>query len=88
MRPTRALDALRPGSRGRPLRWTRKLALRVAMRALFGLDPDRRAARSIDAAGLFEQALAFYASDYFLRILRGPAHAVGASAQARAGSTR
>jgi cytochrome P450 len=52
--------------------WTRRLAMRVAMRALFGLDPDGPRARSIDAAGLFEEALAFYASDYFLRVLRGP----------------
>ena len=27
---------------------------------------------SIDAAGLFEQALSFYSSDYALRMLRGP----------------
>ena len=42
--------------------WTRRLALRVAMRALFGLDPDSERARAIDAAGLFEQALSFYSS--------------------------
>jgi cytochrome P450 len=42
------------------------------MRALFGLDPDGERARSIDAAGLFEQALAFYSSDYMLRVLRTP----------------
>jgi cytochrome P450 len=41
------------------------------MRALFGLDPDGQQARAIDAAGLFEQALAFYASEYVLRVLRG-----------------
>jgi cytochrome P450 len=52
--------------------WTRHLALRVAMRALFGLDPDGPQARAIDAAALFEEALSFYSSDYFLRILRGP----------------
>src|ERR1700730_11591469 len=48
--------------------WTRRLALRVAMRALFGLDPDGERARAIDAAGLFEQALSFYASEYILRV--------------------
>ena len=42
------------------------------MRALFGLDPDGAHARAIDAAGLFEEALAFYASEYLLRIFRGP----------------
>jgi cytochrome P450 len=69
---TRALDGFTPGAQLDLYAWTRELALRVAMRALFGLDPDGGAARSIDAAGLFEDALAFYASDYFLRILRGP----------------
>jgi len=68
----RALQELRPGTELDLYAWTRRLALRVAMRALFGLDPDGQAARSIDAAGLFEEALAFYASEYFLRILRGP----------------
>jgi cytochrome P450 len=52
--------------------WTRRLALRIAMRALFGLNPDGPAARSIDAAALFEQTLSFYARDYTLRMLRGP----------------
>ena len=51
--------------------WTRRLAMRVAMRALFGLDPDGEKARAIDAAALFEEALAFYASEYLLRIFRG-----------------
>jgi cytochrome P450 len=69
---TRALDEFRPGETVDLYAWTRRLALRVAMRALFGVDPDGTQARSIDAAGLFEQALAFYASDYFLRVLRGP----------------
>lgn len=52
--------------------WTRKLALRIAMRALFGLDPDGEVARREDAAELFERALSFYATDYPLRLLRGP----------------
>ncbi len=42
------------------------------MRALFGLDPDGAVARSVDAAGLFEQALSFYSTEYALRLLRGP----------------
>jgi cytochrome P450 len=67
---TRALDALAPGAEFDLYAWTRRLAMRVAMRALFGLDPDGARAREIDAAGLFEEALAFYASDYFLRVLR------------------
>jgi cytochrome P450 len=67
-----ALEQLRPGETVDLYAWTRRLALRVAMRALFGVDPDGTQARSIDAAGLFEEALAFYASEYFLRVLRGP----------------
>jgi cytochrome P450 len=66
-----ALGELRPGASIDLYGWTRRLALRVAMRALFGLDPDGKAARRIDAAELFEEALAFYASDYFLRVFRG-----------------
>jgi cytochrome P450 len=68
----RALDEFTPGSQVDLYAWTRRLALRVAMRALFGLDPDGERARSVDAAGLFERALAFYASDYVLRVLRAP----------------
>jgi cytochrome P450 len=67
-----ALEQFTPGAAIDLYMWTRRLALRVAMRALFGLDPDGPQARAIDAAGLFEQALSFYATDYFLRILRGP----------------
>ncbi|HEY8583853.1 MAG TPA: cytochrome P450 [Capillimicrobium sp.] len=52
--------------------WTRDLALRVAMRALFGLDPDGRLARETDAATQFEVALGFHAADYLLQMLRGP----------------
>ena len=68
----RALEQLEPGGQIDLYFWTRRLAMRVAMRALFGLDPDGERARSIDAASLFEQALAYYASEYFLRIFRGP----------------
>ncbi|HZL49292.1 MAG TPA: cytochrome P450, partial [Solirubrobacteraceae bacterium] len=68
----RALDLLAPGDRIDLYAWTRRLALRIAMRALFGLDPDGAAARSVDAAGLFEQALSFYSSEITLRMLRGP----------------
>jgi cytochrome P450 len=67
----RALEQLTPGATIDLYAWTRRLAMRVAMRALFGLDPDGRAARSVDAASLFEEALAFYASDYLLRVFRG-----------------
>jgi cytochrome P450 len=68
---TRALDELTPGASIDLYMWTRRLAVRVAMRALFGVDPDGLQARSIDAAGLFEEALSFYSSEYLLRVLRG-----------------
>ncbi|MCW3027259.1 MAG: cytochrome [Solirubrobacterales bacterium] len=67
----RALEQMRPRATIDVYSWTRHLAMRVAMRALFGLDPDGEPARSVDAAGLFEDALSFYASDYLLRIFRG-----------------
>ncbi|HEX8122661.1 MAG TPA: cytochrome P450 [Solirubrobacteraceae bacterium] len=51
--------------------WTRRLALRIAMRALFGLDPDRAGGR-FDAARAFEVALSYYSRDYFLQVARGP----------------
>lgn len=68
----RALEQFVVGGELDLYRWTRRLALRVAMRALFGLDPDGARARQIDAADMFEQALSFYATAYPLRMLRGP----------------
>jgi retinoid hydroxylase len=68
----RALQALVPGTRVDLYHWTRALAMRIAMRALFGLDPDSEPARGTDAAALFERALSFYATEYTSRFLRGP----------------
>ena len=75
----------RDGGRGRPRAgelvpgtvvdlydWTRGVALRIALRALFGLDPDVAQAGGLNAAAEFESALSFYARDYLLQILRGP----------------
>lgn len=67
----RALDGWQPGDVVDVYHWARELALRVAMRALFGLDPDgeghgRRAA--VD----FERALGYYGTDFIVRTLRGP----------------
>jgi cytochrome P450 len=67
----RAIEQLVPGTTADLYDWTRHLAMRVAMRALFGLDPDGPQARAVDAAALFEEALAYYASDYLLRVFRG-----------------
>ena len=67
-----ALDAIRPSAAFDLYAWTRRLALRIAMRALFGLDPHRAQAGGLDAARTFEAALGFYSRDYLLQILRGP----------------
>src|SRR4051794_10415420 len=67
-----AMASWRPGQVLDLYHWTRRLALRVAMRALIGLDPDGPLARSTDAATDFEHALGFWERDYFLQILRGP----------------
>jgi cytochrome P450 len=68
----RALDRVRLGQAFDLYRWTRELALRIAMRALFGLDPDAARAGGLDAAGEFESALSFWSRDYVLQMLRGP----------------
>jgi cytochrome P450 len=68
----KALEQWREGDEIDLYAWTRRLATRVAMRALFGIDPDGPAAKEIDAAAMFEQALAFYASGYEYRFIRGP----------------
>jgi cytochrome P450 len=51
--------------------WMRNLAMRIAMRALLGLDPDE-AGKGAAPAEHFERALGFYGIDFGLRLLRGP----------------
>ncbi|MCW3038231.1 MAG: cytochrome [Solirubrobacterales bacterium] len=63
-----AIAPWRDGARIDLYEWTRELALRIAMRALFGL----RNESAPQAAHDFEQALGFYAQDYLLQALRGP----------------
>ena len=67
--------------------WARELALRVAMRALFGFDPDRRAA-DLDPAREFERALGYYGREYWLQVLRGPGTPWAALPTRARGSTR
>ncbi|HST55241.1 MAG TPA: cytochrome P450 [Solirubrobacteraceae bacterium] len=69
---TRALEQFTVGARIDLYTWTRGLAMRIAMRALFGLDPDGERALSVDAANTFEQALSFFATPFGARVLRGP----------------
>jgi cytochrome P450 len=45
--------------------------MRIAMRALLGLDPDE-AGKGAAAAEHYERALGFYGIDFHLRLLRGP----------------
>jgi cytochrome P450 len=67
----RAVAPWRPGDRVDVYAWARTLALRVALRALFGIDPERRPA-GLDPAREFERALGYYGREYWLQVLRGP----------------
>jgi cytochrome P450 len=66
-----AIAMLPPGEVVDLYEWMRNLAMRIAMRALLGLDPDE-AGKGATAAEHFERALAYYGIDYPLRLLRGP----------------
>ncbi len=66
-----AIDALPVGEVVDVYEWMRNLAMRIAMRALLGLDPDE-AGKGAAAAFHFERALGYYGIDFHLRLLRGP----------------
>ena len=68
---TPAIECLREGEVVDVYEWMRGLAMRIAMRALLGLDPDE-AGKGAAAAAHFERALGFYGTDFQLRLLRGP----------------
>ena len=80
----RAAGAFVPGAVVDLYDWTRHVALRVAMRALFGLDPDAARAGGLDAAGEFETALSFFGRDFMLQIARGPFTPFASLQQSRA----
>jgi cytochrome P450 len=67
----RALAGWRPGDRVDLYSWTRRLAMRVAMRALFGFDPGH-STRDAEMAAQFEEALGFWGKDFAVQMLRGP----------------
>ena len=67
----RALAAWGPGDTVDVYEWVRELALRISMRALLGLDPDDRGSGH-EAAEQFERALSYYATDAWVRVMRGP----------------
>jgi len=66
-----AIERLRAGETVDLYEWMRGLAMRIAMRALLGLDPGE-AGKGAAAAHHFERALGFYGIDFHLRLLRGP----------------
>jgi cytochrome P450 len=67
----RALADWHDGMRVNLYTWARRLALRVAMRALFGFDPDR-GGRDRSMAEDFEETLGYWGKDYVIQMLRGP----------------
>ena len=67
----RAIEDWRPGDAVDVYAWARRLAMRIAMRALLGLDPDDGHKGEL-AAEHFERALSYYGIEYPLRFLRGP----------------
>ena len=50
--------------------WTRNLAMRIAMGALFGFDPD--SARAHETATEFERGLSFHGEEFVLQRMVGP----------------
>jgi cytochrome P450 len=67
----RALEQWRPGETVDVYEWMRGLAMRIAMRALLGLDPDDED-RGARAAHHFERALEYYGTSAPGRVARGP----------------
>jgi cytochrome P450 len=67
----RAASALRPGERVDLYAWTRRLALRIALRALFGFELGP-GSRDLRMAAEFEDVLSYWGRDYVLQMLRGP----------------
>jgi cytochrome P450 len=77
----RALEPWRAGQRLDVYAWTRRLALRIAMRALFGFDPGRRGP---EMAHQFERALGYWGRAYAAQMLRGPGSPYRLMVRARA----
>ncbi len=65
-----AIARLEPGETIDVFHWTRELAMRIAMRALFGFDPD--SARAGETAMHFEQGLSFHGAEFVLQLMVGP----------------
>jgi cytochrome P450 len=65
-----AVDALPAGASTDVYEWARTLAMRIAMGALFGFDPDSGRAAAI--AARFESGLGFHAREFPMQMLFGP----------------
>lgn len=65
-----AVGALADGQVLDVYRWARELAMRIAMRALFGFDPD--SAHAHETATEFERGLSFHGAEFILQIAVGP----------------
>ena len=81
-----ALDRLEPGQTLDIYEWTRHLALRIAMSALFGFDPD--SARADETASEFERGLSFHGREFPMQLLIGPGTPYAKLKSARAGLER
>jgi cytochrome P450 len=79
----RALEGWTADTRLDLYAWTRRLALRIAMRALFGFSSDARA-RDAELAEAFEHTLAYWGKDYVVQMMRGPGSAWRAMNRAKA----
>src|SRR5918992_393834 len=67
----RAVSEWHPGDRVDLYGWTRRLALRIAMRALFGFEPEHFS-RDARMAAEFEETLGYWGREYAVQMLRGP----------------
>jgi cytochrome P450 len=65
-----AAERLEPGQTIDIFHWTRELAMRIAMQALFGFDAD--SARAGETATHFEEGLSFHGAEFVLQLLVGP----------------
>jgi cytochrome P450 len=66
----RAADSLRDGQTLEVYRWTRRLAMRIALRALIGLDAADH--RESSLAEAFEKSLSIHGRPVVQQLLRGP----------------
>jgi cytochrome P450 len=65
-----AVDELPDGATTDVYEWARTLAMRIAMKALFGFDPD--SGRATEIAAHFERGLSFHGREYPMQLLFGP----------------